>query len=332
MRFAFLFLLASSAALGDEQILRIGTIVPAGTGWARGIRTMAREVEADTGGSVKMKIYMGGIAGDEVEMLERLRRGQLDGVLSGSVACETAAPSLRVVRIPGLLQTWSETSYVVGQLRPLFDDEAKRNGFTYLGEAIVGPSILFTRTPVHDLADLKKLRLWIWDIDRMLGVFLPAMGLPVVPTPIRDALRAYEDDRVDGFVSPAVVALAFQWSPAARYFTDLRLGFVAGCLVVANRAFDELSLPDQQSLAGAAAKTLVHMDEVGRDMDAQLLGGLFERQGLHQVPVTSTLQVEYDVSAVRARAELMAQHRVDAELVGKVEQMLVEIRAHQAHR
>jgi hypothetical protein len=74
------------------------------------------------------------------------------------------------------------------------------------------------------------------------------------------------------------------------------------------------------------------MDEVARDMDAQLLGGLFAKQGLQEVPVSSTLQVEYEVSSTRARAALMAAHRVDAELVGRVEQMLVEIRSGRAAR
>jgi hypothetical protein len=37
------------------------------------------------------------------------------------------------------------------------------------------------------------------------------------------------------------------------------------------------------------------------------------------------------VAATRARAELMAHHRVDPELVGKVEQMLAELRAHERH-
>ena len=120
---------------------------------------------------------------------------------------------------------------------------------------------------------------------------------------------------------------------AQHYYEPLHVAYLVGCLVVANRSFDELTLGDQQALQGAAAKTLAHMDEVARDMDAQLLGGLFAKQGLREVPVSSTLQVEYEVSSTRARAALMmAAHRVDAELVGKVEQMLVEIRSGHAAR
>ena len=163
MRLVFVVVLlgCSAAVAGEEQTLRIGSIVPDGTGWARGLRAMAREVDAKTGGALKMKLYLGGIAGDELEMMDRVRRGQLDGMLSGSVACETYAPSLRVARIPGMLETWDEASFVLGRLRPLIEDEARRNGFTYLGDAVIGPSILFLRTAVHDLAEIKRQRLWI---------------------------------------------------------------------------------------------------------------------------------------------------------------------------
>ncbi|HEX6835834.1 MAG TPA: TRAP transporter substrate-binding protein DctP [Polyangia bacterium] len=333
MRLAIVALLLSASVAGaEEQTLRIGTIVPEGTGWARGLRTMASEVDTATRGSVKMKFYMGGIAGDETEMMERVRRGQLDGILSGAVACETYAPSLRVVRIPGVFQSWAETSYVLGRLRPLFEDESKRNGFKYLGEAIVGPSILFTRTPVRTLADLKQLRLWIWDIDRMIVAILPEMGFPVVPSPIRDALRAYEDGRVDGFVSPAVVALAFQWSTAARYFTDLRLGYVVGCLVVANRAFDALPLPAQQELRVAGAHAKARFEEIGRTQEDQLLHGLFERQGLKAVHADEATRVSF-FEAARAAREHAATRLVSASLIAEVLGMLADYRSeHRASR
>ena len=327
MRLAILVLLATGSIAGaDEQVLRIGTIVPEGTGWARGLRTMAREVETGTAGSVKMKFYMGGIAGDEAEMMQRVRRGQLDGILSGAVACEATAPSLRVVRIPGVFESWSETSYVLGRLRPLFADEARKSGYQYLGEAIVGPSILFTRTPVHSLADLERQRLWIWDTDRMLGAVLPALGLNVTPAPIRDALGAYENGRVDGFVSPAVVALAFQWSTAARDFTELHLGFVVGCLIIANRAFDALSLPEQQAVRVASARAKASFEDIGRAQEDQLLHGLFERQGLHAAPADESLRVEF-FEAARAARERAATTLVAPSLLSQVLGMLADFRS-----
>lgn len=326
MRSVAIVLLLSGVALGQEQALRIGTVAPDGTGWARELRAMARDVAAATNDSLHLKLYMSGIAGDEMEMLDRIRRGQLDGMMSGGMACETLAPSLRVVRIPGLLQTWPETAYVVGQLRTLFNDEAQRSGFSYLGEAILGPSIVFSRAPVATVEELTRTRLWIWDIDRMLRVLLPAMGMTVQPLPLREALGAYERGTVDGMVTPAVVALAFQWSAAARYFTDLRMGFVVGCLVIANRALDALPLEAQQALRVSTAKAKARLEDVGRAQEEQLMQRLFQRQGLRPVQVDEAVRVAF-FEAARAAREQSATRLVSAALVGRVLGLLADFRS-----
>lgn len=321
-----LTLLSSAAVAAEEVTLRIGTVVPEGTGWARELRAMARDVEAETNGGLHLKFYMSGIAGDELAMLERIKRGQLDGVLSGGMACETAAPSLRVARIPGVFQTWAETSYVLGRIRPLLDDEAQRNGLRYMGESIVGPSIVFSRKPVATIRDLQQTRFWIWDIDRMLAAVLPAMAVPVAPSPIADAYAAYEQKRVDGFITPAVAALGFQWSTVARYYTDLRVGFVVGCMLIANRAFDALPLPGQQALRQASAKAKLRTEAVGRSQEEQLLHGLFRKQGLQQISVDNDTRAAFFGAAHEAR-DRAATRLVSADLIARVLAMLADFRS-----
>ena len=324
-----LVVLAAPAHADTEHVLRISSIAPEGTGYARELRALAAESLAQTQGRVRIKPYFGAVAGEEQDAWARVKRGQLDGVASAAMLCEQLSPTFRVLRLPGLFRTRDEVVAVMNRLKPATDREFERAGARNLGGVMVGPVIFFTREPVHTLAEVRQHTYWIWDADKVMTPVYPVFGFNVLALPIYEAGRAYEQRRHDGFVATPAAALAFQWSTLARYYEALPIAYLVGCLVVATRAFDELSLADQQSVSAAAAKAVMHIDEVGRDMDTQLLNGLFEKQGLHAVPVTSQLQVEYDVSAARARAELMAQHRVDSELVGKVEQMLSEIRARQ---
>ncbi len=321
-----LLLLSSAVGATEEATLRIGTVVPEGTSWARGLKAMARDVETGTAGAVHLKFYLGGIAGDELQMLERVRRGQLDGILSAGMACEAVAPSMRVGRIPGVFQTWGEASYVLGRLRPTFEAEAQKNGFRYLGEAIVGPSIVFSRKPVATMRDLQQTRLWIWNIDSMISTILPAMGMHVEPLPISEAVAAYEQRRVDGFVGPAAAALGFQWSAAARYYTDLRMGFVTGCLLVSNHDFDALSLGAQQAMRLAGAKAKLRFEADGRSQEEQLLHGLFQKQGLQPVPVDAGTRVAFFETAQTAR-ERAATRLVTPALIAKVLGMLADFRS-----
>jgi TRAP-type C4-dicarboxylate transport system substrate-binding protein len=198
-----------------------------------------------------------------------------------------------------------------------------------MAEAIVGPSIIFSRTPLKTFADLRKARLWVWDLDRLMSAFLPDMGIPAMPLPVQHASRAYEESRIDGFVSPAVVALAFQWSTETRYYTDLRLGFLVGCLLLSSRAFDSLPLATQNALRVASAKGKARFEEVGRAQEEQLMHGLFERQGLVPVHVDEATRNSFFEAAQAAR-ERSASRIVAPSLITRVLGMLADLRS--AHR
>ncbi len=318
--------LCSSGRAEPQGALRLASIAPDGTGWARELRAMAREVEGATSGRVRVKLYFGGIAGDELEMGERIRRNQLDGAASGGMLCEQMSPAMRVMRVPGMFASREEAAAVLGRLKPLLDGDFATNGFTNLGETVIGPSILFTRTPVRSIEELRKGRYWVWDADKMMAGVFPILGFKTLRLPIAEAARAYEEGRHDGFVGPPTAALGFQWSAAAKYYEDLRLAYITGCVVVSNRAFDALSIDAQQALKAAAAKASARIGDASREMDRQLLGGLFRRQGLTEVPVSDAFRAEFDAAAKLARVEL-ARAEVQQALIDRVEAMVAGYRA-----
>ena len=80
---------------------------PAGTAWARESHAFDREMQLATGGQVHIKWYLGGIAGDELTTLARVKRGQLDGA-AGTAFCDRLAPTLRVGKVVGLFQSREE--------------------------------------------------------------------------------------------------------------------------------------------------------------------------------------------------------------------------------
>ena len=43
---------------------------------------------------------------------------------------------MRVMRMVGLFQTRDESAYVAGRLKPLFDEDFRKQGFVNLGEAL----------------------------------------------------------------------------------------------------------------------------------------------------------------------------------------------------
>jgi TRAP-type C4-dicarboxylate transport system substrate-binding protein len=321
----------SLAAAEPAHVFRMASEAPEGTAWAREIRAFAREVESATHGFLRIKWFLGGIAGDEVQVAERIHKDQLDGAASGGMLCARLAPSMRVLSVLGLFRDRDEAVYVLGRLKPTLDAEFLHNGFVNLAELGVGPSLLFTRQPVQSLAELRRTSVWIWDLDEVLRLEMRELGIPAVPLPLSEAARAFDRGTLDGFVSVPAAALAFQWSTQARYLVDLRVNMVNGCLLVAARAFDLLPLEVQQVVRVAAARGAARLEALGRSQDDALLGGLFARQGMKPVPVSERFRSEF-ADAAQAARERLGRRLVPDALMLRVTGWLADFRSAHVER
>ncbi len=317
---------AGEPARGDDFVLKFATVAPDGSPWARELQAFARNIESGTGGHVRVRWYLNAVAGDELEMGARLRRGELDGAASGQMLCEQMAPSMRASHVPTLFQSREEATFIMNRMQPDIEAEAHRAGMVLLATTGLGPSIFLLRTPVRSFSEMKKLRIWRWSADENGVAAARAMGLTIVPLPVHDAAGAYDRGQLDGFIGIPAAALAFQWSTQARFLVDLRPDYLWGCVLVAERSFARLPLEYQAIVREAAARVRERFEDVGRRVDEQLLGGLFQKQGVKLVPVNDQFRAEFFAAARQAR-ERAADRFVSKELLARIQAMLADYRA-----
>ena len=305
-----LLLLASAPARAADEPppLRIGTLVPDGTAWARELKAFGREVEE--GAHVRVKFYWGGIAGDEREIIRRIKRGQLDGA-AGAAMCTDLAPSLQVTRLQGVFPSRNVHERLVQKI-PHVDDEFKKSGFVNLGTGGLGPSIIFTRTPVSSWDELKKLRLWRWDLDPVAWQQDRMMGLNVVPGSVDGGAAMFDAGKVDGFVALAASALAFQWQSRAPHILPLEMDYLNACMLISLTAWDALPIDAQQIVRGAGAKLQGRMELVGRDTDRVVLSGKLTGSGVHATPVPAATRDAFFAAARATQAAAATAGNVPA--------------------
>lgn len=316
---------AKPAPAEEPVVLKFASVAPDGSVLAQEIKRWGADIDAATGGKLKVKWYFNGVAGDELEQGDRMMKGQLDGSAGGQMFCNRIIPSMRVTRLPGVFQSRDEAADAINRLQPEMVKEAHDHGFVLLTAVALGPDVIFTRTPVHNLAELRKVKLWRWDLDEVGIATSREMGLQIVPLPVGDAGRAYDQGHVDGFLAIPLAALAFQWSSRARYVTDLRGSYLWSCLVLTERALQRLPTASQDALRQTAARARERFEEMGRRTDEALLGGLFAKQGAVSVPVSESFRVEY-VAAARNARNKVADRFVPKALVDRVLQMLADYR------
>jgi TRAP-type C4-dicarboxylate transport system substrate-binding protein len=284
-------------------MLRMAAIAPDGTSWARELKAFARGVEAATGGAVRMKWYLGGIAGDEQKAIERIRRDQLDGA-AGAMMCEILAPSLRVTRVAGLLQSRADAKRVLNHLSPDITAEFHRHGFVFLASSGFGLDILFTRRPVRTLAELRRGKYWIRSYDDVLRETMKVLGVELIELPYAEAAAAYDAGKVDGFVASPVSALAFRWAGQVRAYTDVKLAYLPACLGISIQAFDKLSLDQQRAVRTEAALMEARFEAAGREFDRQLIDDIFAQHGLIHVVPSAEFRSELENAFKQIRTHL----------------------------
>jgi TRAP-type C4-dicarboxylate transport system substrate-binding protein len=319
-------LLMIAASARAQTLLRMATPAPDGTAWARAIHRFALWVEDETGGTLKVKIYYGGIAGDELQMAARIKKDQLDGAFSGGMLCMKLAPSLRVMRVLGLFQSRNELRYVLGKLKPETDAELRHVGLELLGTTRIGPDLIFARQKITTMGQLKSTRLWIWDVDETLEPGLRYAGFSLVPAPLEAASKLYDAGEVDGFVAAPSSALAFQWSAQARFLLPLRLSTLDACVLVSHRFLDAQPVETQRVIRDAAARAVTLLDDAQQLQDEALLNGLFQKQGLRVLPIPDELRARFFVESRQAR-EALPSTVISKELMDRVMSMLADYRA-----
>lgn len=77
--------------------IKIGSIAPEGSPWHDTLNAIARAWAKITDGTVTLKIYPGGIAGSETDMLRKMRFGTLDGAVLTNMGMTQVNPNLFVL-------------------------------------------------------------------------------------------------------------------------------------------------------------------------------------------------------------------------------------------
>ena len=83
--------------------LRIATLAPRQSPLGEEYSKLKTGMRDATDGQVNMKMYFGGVAGDEITVVRKMRVGQLDGALITSTGLSALVRQVLVLEAPGLM-------------------------------------------------------------------------------------------------------------------------------------------------------------------------------------------------------------------------------------
>ena len=227
-------------APAQNVILKLGTLAPEGTAWVKAFRDIGRELEQKTNKQVGLRLFPGGILGDEEDMLRKIKVGQIQGALLTGGGLGLIFKDVKILSIPFLFQDYGDVDAVLKKWEPYFQKGFEENGFKSLGWAEQGFIYLFSKQPIKSAADLRRGKVWIWEDTAMGRAVFKELGVNPIPLSIPDILMALQTGMIDTIYSSPLAAISMQWFTKVSYLTDVPLAYSAGAVVVQKSAFEKI--------------------------------------------------------------------------------------------
>lgn len=258
----------------SAQTIKIATIAPEGSAWMTDMRAGAKEIAERTDGRVNFKFYGGGVQGNDKQVLRKMRIGQLHGGAFTSNALAELQKDSQLYALPMLFNNLEEVKFVRSKMDAQLQQLVEQAGYVNFGFAGSGFASIMSNTAVANLDDLRGLKVWVPDGDKLSYSAVKALGVSPVTMPLTDVLTGLQTELIDTIMGPPAAAIVLQWNTAVSYITDLPLAYIFAMLVIDKRMFDKLQPDDQAVVREVMTKVYKGFDAQGEEDNKQALKAL----------------------------------------------------------
>lgn len=308
-----------------KKLFKIATIAPEGSTWMKLMHEMDERVQEETGGEVGFKFYPGGAQGSDLDVLRKIRSGQLQGAGLTGVGLGEIEPSLRIMELPFMFRSAEEVSLGHEILDPTFEERLRGQGYELLGWAEVGFVYLFSQEPVRAAADLKKMKMWLWEGDPLAQSLLQACGVSPVPLNVTDVLTSLQTGIVNTVYSTPYACLSLQWFTRLKYMTDLPITHAMGAIVVRKESFDQLTAAEAAIVRRVADDVFARLEQATRKQNLSAIDVVAERN-IKPVAPAGLDRGEFDAIGQEVWRNMTGE-LYDRALLDRLTQALAESRA-----
>ena len=247
MYFLTVFLLAlSGGAEAKSTTIKIATLAPEGSTYIQIFNEINAELKQKTNNEVRLRIYPGGVLGDEKDMRRKMHVGQIHGAVLTSAGLSGIFRELDVYQIPFLFESYDEVDYVVEKMDAFFKNGLKDKGYTLLGWSEAGFIRLLSTRPITSLDDLRKAKVWTWEEAPMAKAIFDEAAISAIPLSLPDVLVGLQTGLVEVVYAPPSGAISLQWFTKTKFMTEVPLMYLIGGIVVKKNVFSRMSSDHQK--------------------------------------------------------------------------------------
>ena len=267
--------------------LRIATLAPRRSPLGKSYQKFRKEMRERTNGDVTVKMYYGGVAGDEISVVRKMCVGQLDGALLTATGLGALVPQVLVLQAPGVITSYPALDKVCAELKDEFAALFDKAGYELIVWGDSGRIRIFSKYKIKSPSDLKKVRPWAWRDSATMKAFIKATGANGVLLGVPEVYPALQTGMVDTVIASSIAVLAFQWHSRLKTMAKQSSGIIVGAFVIKKDRLASLPKAARDYIRESTQARQETFRKEGRDLDekaTEILAKRLEGVGmiLHQ--------------------------------------------------
>lgn len=235
-------------------IIKMATLAPVGSPWHRVLIDIGEEWREVSNNQVVVKIYPGGVAGDDTDVVLKMRLNQLQAAGLAAQGMGLIDRGIFALTIPLLLDNYDEVQWMRNQLEDVLIARNRAAGFEILAWADVGWIYWFTKTPVRVPADLKGMRVFTWAGGPDMEKIWSALGIQSVNLAATDILAGLQTGLIEAMFTSPLIAASYQFFGIVDHMTRLKWTIMPGAVVITTQAWEQIPADLRPRLKAIAQK------------------------------------------------------------------------------
>lgn len=268
---------AAKVAAGNQQMIKFAVIVPRTPELAMEEKKYNKRLGELTDNQVQVRVYWGGTAGDDTDVLRKMRAGQIDGAPLGLDVMSQFVRECLVLQTPGLFRNYKQVDSVRAELTPAFSDEAYSNGYKAMVWGDIGRLRIFSKKSITSLASMRSVRPWLYPPSTMLKEFYKQNNITGVPLGVAEVYGGLQTSMIDTYWATSVLAIALQWHRTSKFVSAQPLGFLNGAVLLRRPAWDALPEAGKKGMTDIVKERAAETQERIRREDDMIFERLLKR-------------------------------------------------------
>lgn len=268
---------ASPDAMAKKVRIKLGTLAPEGSVWMNVLTRMGQRWKTASKGQVVLKIYPGGVAGDELDMVRKMRIGQLHAGCFTGVGLSEISKAHLGLQIPMMFDSWAQLDYVRDRVAPRIESDMEAVGFVMLQWGDAGWVHKFSKDPAVTPADYKPLKLFVLAGQTQAEALWREGGFHPVPLSTIDVLGGLKTGMIDAFGTTPLFALTSQWFGVAKHMVAVNWTPLNGGTVVSKAMWDQIDPALQPELRKIATEEGVGLRQAVRELNEKAIDAMVDR-------------------------------------------------------